>query len=344
MIKSNKIKTVVGKECNIGLLKGIKYKDFKKQILISKTVAREFLKSKDKKLTRKCTICGNKKFRFATRIFKIDFIQCKKCSHVSQKYYYSINFLKSFWKRKGNVINVHSHSNQQTYRRKFLSKSKVDMVLKYFKRKKNAKWLDAGCGNGHLLENVKRRKIIPFGFDLNERDIDLAKKKRVNAFRTDIEGFYEIAKQNNLKFDVASANGYFDEVVEPALALRLINKMMKKNGLLMISIPNYESVTHEMIRLYPNEAIRHLTPGQRSSFTLKSLLYLLNKNGFKPIFRWKYGLDLYMIMNYLSQKNKKFENSKTMMVLSKRYNEIQKIFDEENCSGSLFFIARKIRG
>ena len=112
----------------------------------------------------------------------------------------------------------------------------------------------------------------------------------------------------------------------------------------MIGIPNYESVTHEMIKLYPNESIRHLTAAQRSSFTLKSLLYFLNKNGFKPIFRWKYGLDLYMIMNYLSQKNKEFENSKTMMVLSKRYNEIQKIFDEENYSGSLFLIAGKIRG
>ena len=104
MIKSNKIKTVVGKECNISVLKGVKYKDFKKQILISKTVAREFLKSKDKKLTRKCTICGNKKFRLATRIFKIDFIQCKKCSHVSRKYYYPTSFLKSFIYKKLNFL------------------------------------------------------------------------------------------------------------------------------------------------------------------------------------------------------------------------------------------------
>ena len=51
-----------------------------------------------------------------------------------------------------------------------------------------------------------------------------------------------------------------------------------------------------------------------------------------------------MIMNYLCQKNPKFEKSKTMRVLTKRYNEIQKIFDEEDCSGSLFLICKKIRG
>jgi len=344
MINSKKIKAVIGKDCDISLLKGVKYRDFKKQILISKTVAREFLKSKGKKLTRKCTICGNKKFKTATKIYKVEFIQCQKCTHVSRKYYYPIKFLKSFWKKKGNVINVHSHSNQQTYRRKFLSEPKVGMVLKYFKRKKNAKWLDAGCGNGDLLENVKKRNIIPFGFDLNEKDIYLAKKKGINAFRTDIEGFYKIAKQNNLKFDIVSANGFFDVINEPSFAMKLMSKLLKKNGLLMAGIPNFESVTHEIIRLYPEESIRHLTAAQRSSFTIKSLLYALKKNGFKPIFRWKYGLDVYMIMNYMCQKNKNFENSKTMNVLVKRYNEIQKIFDEENCSGSLFIIAKKIKG
>ena len=93
MIQSEKIKTVVGKECDISLLKGVKYKDFKKQILISKIVAREFLKSKGKKLTQKCTVCGNTTFKPATKIYKVEFIQCQKCTHVSRKYYYPINFL-----------------------------------------------------------------------------------------------------------------------------------------------------------------------------------------------------------------------------------------------------------
>ena len=50
-----------------------------------------------------------------------------------------------------------------------------------------------------------------------------------------------------------------------------------------------------------------------------------------------------MIMNYLTLKNQNVENSTVMSVLVKRYNDFQKIFDEEKTSGTLFIIAKKIR-
>ena len=31
----------------------------------------------------------------------------------------------------------------------------------------------------------------------------------------------------------------------------------------MIDVPNYESVTHDMIRLFPNESIRHLSASKK---------------------------------------------------------------------------------
>jgi hypothetical protein len=48
-------------------------------------------------------------------------------------------------------------------------------------------------------------------------------------------------------------------------------------------------------------------------------------------------------MNYLTLKNKEVENSKFMSVLTTRYNDFQKIFDEEMSSGTLFVIAKKIK-
>ena len=86
-----------------------------------------------------------------------------------------------------------------------------------------------------------------------------------------------------------------------------------------------------------------MSGAQRSSFTLKSLNYFLNKNGFKILFRWHYGLDIYMIMNSLIQRNQNLENSNLMKVMSKRFNDLQKIFDEEEKSDTLFFIAKKIK-
>jgi len=37
------------------------------------------------------------------------------------------------------------------------------------------------------------------------------------------------------------------------------------------------------------------------------------------------------------------ENSNLMKVMSKRFNDLQKIFDEEEKSDTLFFIAKKIK-
>ena len=344
MVKIKKIQILFGKDCDISSLKGVKFIDFKKQNRISRIVAKEFFNSKNKKIIKECIICGSKKIKSAATVLGINFMQCKRCTHVFNKYYYDNNFLKQFWKKKGDIINVHSHSNQQKYRSNFLSKPKVDLILKHIKNKKNLNWLDLGCGNGEFLLSVKKRGIKPYGFDLNTEDVRLAKTKGLNVFQKNISEFYEYAVSKDIKFDVASATGYFDVVNEPNKELEILNRLIKKGGILMIDLPDFNSVTHEMIRSFPSESIRHLNACQRSSFTLKSLLFLLEQNGYKILTRWVYGLDFYMIMNYLNQKNKYFQNTNAMRIMTKKFSEFQKIFDEEKVSDTLFFIAKKIKG
>tara|TARA_B110000014_G_C20123538_1_gene596769 strand:- start:574 stop:1593 length:1020 start_codon:yes stop_codon:yes gene_type:complete len=337
-----KIKTVVGKDCDITQLKGVKYIDFKGHNDISKIVAKEFLRTKNKKIINKCIICGSSKIKLAASVMKVPFMQCQKCTHVFNKYDYDYNFLKSFWKKKGNVINVHSHSNQQKYRPKFLSSPKVDFILKDVKKRKNLKWLDMACGNGEFLTQVKKKGVKPYGFDLNEDDVRRARKKGLNAYRKDMTEFCDFALSNNIKLDFASGTGYLDMVNDPNYELRTLNKIMKKGGLLMIDLPDYNSVCHEMIRYFPNESIRHLNGTQRSSFTYKSLSLLFKKNGYKIVKRWIYGIDFYMIMNVLNIQNKNFYKTNAMKIMTKRFSDFQDIFDKEKAADTLFLVAKKI--
>lgn len=337
-----KIKTVIGKECSIGLLKGVKYSDFKRQNDISKIVAREFLRTKSKKIIKKCIICGSSNIKLSAVVMKMPFIQCKKCTHVFNKYDYDYNFLKSFWKKKGNIINVHSHPNQQKYRPKNLSAPKIEFVLKEKKLSKNLRWVDMGCGNGEFLTQVKKRGIKAYGFDLNRDDIKRAKKKGINAFRKDMTEFVEYSLSKNIKFDFASGTGYLDMVNDPNYELRTLSKIMKKGGLLMIDLPDYNSVCHEMIRYFPEDSCRHLNGTQRSSFTYKSLSLLFKKNGYKIIKRWVYGIDFYMIMNVLNLQSKKFQNTKAMKIMTKHFSKFQYIFDKEQAADTLFLVAKKI--
>ena len=96
------LKNLIGKTCDISLLKGITHESFSKQNKISKIVAKNFLKAKkkDKIKTSQCIICGSKNLKFATSVFSIEYLQCQKCSHVLRKYSYTRDFLLRFWKKK----------------------------------------------------------------------------------------------------------------------------------------------------------------------------------------------------------------------------------------------------
>ena len=52
----------------------------------------------------------------------------------------------------------------------------------------------------------------------------------------------------------------------PVNELKLVNRNMNKNGILMVDVPDFNSVTHELIRFFPDISIRHLSGAQRSSF------------------------------------------------------------------------------
>ena len=339
-----KVQTIIGKDCDITQLKGVTYKDFKGHNQISKTVAKEFLKAKNKKFIKKCRICGSPKQKLIATVMKAEFVQCQKCTHVYNKYTYDYKFLTNFWKKKGNVINVHSHKGQQKYRPKFLSQPKVDFILKSGKKGKNLNWLDMACGNGEFLTQVKRKGVKPYGFDLNSNDVKLARKKGLNVFRKDMTDFCDFALSENIKFDFASATGYFDMVSDPNYELRTFNKIMKKGGLLMVDLPNFNSVCHDMIRYFPEESIRHLNATQTSSYTFKSLSLLLKRNNYKIIKRWAYGIDFYMIMNVLNQHNKNFYKTNAMKVMTKNFAKFQEIFDKEiESADTLFVVAKKIK-
>ena len=80
---------------------------------------------------------------------------------------------------------------------------------------------------------------------------------------------FDSFNNNLIKFDVVSATGYFDVINDPDKELKIVNRNMNKNGVMMIDVPNYESVTHDMIRLFPNESIRHLSAAKEVLSHLK---------------------------------------------------------------------------
>ena len=139
----------------------------------------------------------------------------------------------------------------------------------------SGKVLDVGCGRGALLHAIK--KISP-SLQLHGCDID------DESFKLDDVKF----KIVNLNKGISYEDDYFDlvcciEVIEhienPFLLVREISRILKKDGILIISSPNVENIFSRIIYLFTGKFI-----------------HFFNENDFyktghiNPIFSWKWDI------------------------------------------------------
>ena len=113
-----------------------------------------------------------------------------------------------------------------------MSSPKVKYV-KTLSKTKGKNWLDLDVGSFYQEGGIR---FNPGGFDLNERDTLLAKKRNLKYMKKDMTGFCEIAKKENIKIDVASATGYFDMVANPNKEIALLKNIMRKGAIIMIDL------------------------------------------------------------------------------------------------------------
>lgn len=109
----------------------------------------------------------------------------------------------------------------------------------------NSSVLDVGCSSGNFgRELIKRKNCQVDGVELDEGDFKKASKLLRNVYRLDIEND-DISVVKN-RYDVI----YFGDVVEhlfhPIDALARVKELLKKDGIIVFSIPN---MAHILMRL-----------------------------------------------------------------------------------------------
>lgn len=235
-----------------------------------------------KKINMNCYGCGNTTLQEKHIINGYMIYECRQCgllitglpsSHnlaETNKDYYSDNYLNNYDAR-GSYL-----------KKRFLMRI---MEIEDYK-KFGGNLLDVGCSTGLFLKVVRensRRRWRLFGVDMNKKAIDIA-KGLVNA------KFYHTSLQ-----DIRFKDSFFDcitcfDVLEhdPKINenLGMINQMLKKNGLLVIQLPNYRSVMafscgDNWDWWSPPDHILHFSPWVLSQ--------MLENNGFiiKRLFTWE---------------------------------------------------------
>lgn len=200
----------------------------------------------------------------------------------------------------------------------FLEKTKQDKVSKYFitrrymflkeylKNKKGSS-LDIGCNQGFFTEFLRNLGFDSYGIDIGESHIDFAKKNGKSSYS--IGSAEKIPFEDN-RFDVIILLATLEHIRDRATALKEINRVLKPNGTLIVTIPNTWS--YFFIRSFLTFAVRGMKPWKNVHYQQNYFYWEHLLNNFLKVIDWRPLLSIPFFEPKLISKERlsKYEYSK----------------------------------
>ena len=128
-------------------------------------------------------------------------------------------------------------NNHRNVKKHLYDREKLSLHLLSRVAKKNAYFLDAGCGHGDFLRYVKK-----YFSELKLKGLDYSKKEVAEARRSGFDvvqsNFEEGIGLKSNQFDIAYAGELIEHLYNPDIFLTEMHRIIKKNGHLIISTPN----------------------------------------------------------------------------------------------------------
>lgn len=230
----------------------------------------------------KCLICkGNTKLYLKSDDHEI--YKCSKCG-------FGITLNTKL--QKGDYHRDEEYIEEEGLFKNIFQK-RVEIISQF---KKKGRVLEVGCSTGLLLSQLKERGWEVFGVEPSKKSAEVAQKRGIEAI---VDSFENI--KINQKFDLVIFNHVLEHLSDPEGVLNQSKNLLDDKGLLLISLPNFDSVNPILL---PEEHLWHFTP--------TSMRMLLEKEGFILLYFktysniWDYGDPLLGIWTSLKSLKKRF--------------------------------------
>ena len=243
-----------------------------------------------------CDICGSNRYSIFCKKRGFEYVRCSRCGLI---YVYSPLTETGLKKEAERLAQGHHlidnkiESDYSDFICNVIHNPRLCMIENY---RKNGRLLDIGCGNGAFLYSAKKRNWETIGVEISESSASYAKNvKGLNVYSGTI-------------FDTKFPDEYFDaitmwEVIEhlssPSQYLREINRIIRKNGVVLLSTPNFNSLARFIIgnrwEIFSPE--KHLYV-----FSEKTVSKLFKKVGFRVIKLWTEDINPFTIVRNLRPK------------------------------------------
>lgn len=303
-------------------------------------------------IRKKCKLC--EKILLGRSFFNhnIEYIQCKKCSHVNGKFKDTDSFSKKIYESEDiNYSKTYKSNDYQKFlnRKKKIYDPKAKFLKKCLNKNKSIKILDFGCGSGYFVSS-----LIDHGFksvhgvEVSQQQINYGKsvfrknKKNPKLLRCEKrEKVFDVI--SHTKANCLTLIGVLEHIVD---IHDFLNKIKKNKNIkfIFLCVPMF-SLSSLIENNFINIFNRQLGGGHTHLFTEKSLLKLMNKYSFYEKGSWWFGTDIPdLLRSFRVQitKNKSPGLNKTINDLEKITDDLQMQIDKKKLSSQVhMFLERK---
>ncbi len=236
---------------------------------------------------------------------EFEIIECKDCKllftspcptpDIIGNYYKSEDYLSHNENKKGLIPMIYNCV------KKINIKNKYNITVKNQSSEINI--LDIGCGVGDFLFYAKQKGCSVMGIEPDEKARKIAEKK----LETKILSPNDLENLPDNSFDIITMWHVLEHVADLKTEIYHIERILKKDGKLILALPNYKSFDAEY---YKDKWAAYDIPRHLMHFSQESIRNIFNTTKLKLIDTERLKWDSY----YISMLSEKYRNNKNSFI------------------------------
>ncbi len=203
------------------------------------------------------------------------FVRCQNCGLVYQNPRPTVEEIGQFYPPNYEIFNVDKVKQNSSRILQHIMQYGINKRCRVVNReKKGGMLLDVGCATGIFLETMRETQRWQVkGVELSKNASQIAREKNLDV----ITGTLEQANFSDGQFDVVTLWDVLEHLHDPAGSLNEIHRILKPNGIIVLRVPNKDSIDSQMFGPYwaGYDSPRHLYV-----FNQQTLTKLLEISGF----------------------------------------------------------------
>lgn len=181
----------------------------------------------------RCLLCGSGGLRTLDRYGHAHLVRCAACGMVFAARLPSDRELDTHYADYG-----HAWFDSPITRKRY------DELLDSFEpHRRHNRLLDFGCGEGFFLEQARARGWEVWGTEYSHRAIELARQKQLDV----VAAPQALEALEPGSFDVVTAFEVFEHVRDPLAEGEVVAKVLRPDGLLYCTTPNFNSLSRRLV-------------------------------------------------------------------------------------------------